>query len=66
MRLELKVLLVIKKNIRLLNNRRTDICDSDSLELSRFPRQSVVGPKLMNDKINYVLENNHAIPQPGF
>lgn len=65
MRLELKVLLVIKKNIRLLNNLRSDICDSDSLELSRVPRQSVVGPKLMNDKINYVLENNHAI-QPGY
>lgn len=38
MRFDLKVLLVIKKNIRLPNNLRTDVDDSDSLELSRVPR----------------------------
>ena len=50
MRFDLKVLLVKKKNIRLPNNLRTDVDASDSLELSRVPRCSVVGPKLMNDK----------------
>ena len=37
MRFDLKVLLVIKKNIRLPHNLRTDVDDSDSLELSRVP-----------------------------
>ena len=38
MGLELKVLLVIKKKIRLPHNLRTDVDDSDSLELIRVPR----------------------------
>ena len=38
MRFDLNVLLVIKKNIRLPHNLRTDVDDSDSLELIRVPR----------------------------